>query len=846
MSRFSWLLARVFVLICLVSLVSASQLLADEPAPDEPVEDAPLPHISEMVVPTMQQLLTEEPHDWVILKLNPKEGVMVTQPIYPRPGSLDKKAKEYADLLSSARRPKQQAGESKEDYNDRLKELRDEALIIRVSLPEDPNGAAAENAAAEYKLPTKEILRIKYHEDLMIDRVNLLMDEGKLAKSFELLLVIQRRNKMIGRTDEWPGYVEANNRLIYEEAQIRVKGNKLEQALAFYEDLWVLNPKYKGLSEGIGSVVDKLITDARAADDLRKARYFLLRLNDLDDNHPTVIKWVGDFIAQTDKLLDQADVARTEKRYDEAFAIIKEATKVWPPHKRLKLAFQNAAKRFQVLNVGVVRFPDDKTPFFLPTPAERRHHSLLAMDLFEVRQVERSAYYHSRYFEDWNPTDLGREIVFTLRSRRKSWEANPFLDASDVVRSISNRLTPESKYYDERLATFVESMEVRAPNQFAVNFHTVPVRPQALFRFPIRKVASLVDADEAPVNADDGSATDPLADVMSTRFRVHKREENKIAFRRVIKQPENLTRYRVAEIVEHKYPTKEIALQALLKGDISVLPHAPIWLADQIQDDIRFRVEPYGIPTTHVLQFNPDSKPLKNTQFRRALAFMLNRDKILKDTILKDPNARRGRLTSGPFPTTSYAYSSKVETSLRDLPLAFSLFTVAKQQFGGTVPELVMVCEPDEAVRLAAEQIQIQWKRIGVNVKLVMKDDEETPKNWDIVYRTVQLTEPVTQLWPFLTMKQDARVEDLEHLPDWLRQQLIELEQAVDFKTAVEQLHELHVRLDQLVHVIPLWEIDDVIVFRRSVVQGTPEKLVGPFHGAERWVIEPWFPADLL
>jgi tetratricopeptide (TPR) repeat protein len=845
MTRFNWLLAGFFVVVGLVSwlAIAPSALLADE-TPDEPAAEEPLPLYSEMKTPTMQQLLTEDPLDWVILKLNPKEGVMVTQPIYPRPNTLGKKEKELADLLSSSRRPKQKENETKEEFKERIKMLIAEARVIRVSLPEDPEGADAENSAAEYKLPTREISRIKYFEDLMIDRVNLLMDAGNLAKAFELLLVIQRRNKRIGRTDEWPGYVEANSRLIFEEAQVRVRANKYEQALAFYEDLWVLDPKHKGLSEGIGIVVDKLITDARAEDDLRKARFYLLRLNELNEDHPTVVKWVGDFIAETDKLIEQAIVARAAKRHDESFAIIKAATKVWPPHKRLKQLFQNAAKRFQVLNVGVVRYPDDKTPFFLPTPAQRRHRSLLAMDLFEVRAFDRSAYYQSRYFEDWNPTDLGREIVFTLRSRRKHWEANPLLDASSVVRSISNRLSPDSKFYDERLATFVDSMEVRSPNQFAVNFHTVPVRPQALFRFPVRKVASILDQTEAPVNADDESGDDLLADVLSQRFRIHKREDNKIAFRRVVAQPENLSYYNVAEIVEHKYASKEIALQSLLKGDISVLPDAPIWLADQIRADIRFRVETYGIPTTHVLQFNPESKPLKNPQFRRAIKYMTDRGRILKETILRDPEARRGRLTSAAFPTTSYAYAN-IDPVLRDLPLAFSLFTVAKQQFGGTVPELIMVCEPGETIRLAAEQLQIQWKRIGLNIKLVYQSDEATPENWDIVYRTVKMTEPVTELWPFLTMKRDARVEDLEHLPDWLRQQLVELEQAVDFKAAVEMLHRLHFRLDELVHVIPLWEIDDVIVFRRSVVQGTPDELISPYHGVEQWTIEPWFPAEL-
>jgi hypothetical protein len=94
-------------------------------------------------------------------------------------------------------------------------------------------------------------------------------------------------------------------------------------------------------------------------------------------------------------------------------------------------------------------------------------------------------------------------------------------------------------------------------------------------------------------------------------------------------------------------------------------------------------------------------------------------------------------------------------------------------------------------------------------------------------------------------MKQDARVEDLEHLPDWLRQQLIELEQAVDFNSSVEMLQRLHFRLHQLVHLIPLWEIDDVIVIRNNI-QGFPPAMIHPYQNVERWIVQPWYPNDLL
>jgi ABC-type oligopeptide transport system substrate-binding subunit len=335
-----------------------------------------------------------------------------------------------------------------------------------------------------------------------------------------------------------------------------------------------------------------------------------------------------------------------------------------------------------------------------------------------------------------------------------------------------------------------------------------------------------------------------VSSILSRRFKIHEETKDKVSFRRVVPQARALSRYRVAEIVEHRYKDHKEAIKGLLTGDVSVLPEVPIWMADQFEAEDDFFTEPYGVPTTHVLQFNPESKSMKNSVFRRALAYVINREKILAETILRDPTMKRGRVVSAPFPSTSYAYRAQTKPRPYDLYLAYSLKTVSKKKFGGEVPELTMVCEPGEVIAAAAEALVSQWDRIGIKVRIVGQD-EALPEDWDIVYRTVRMTEPVTELWPFLTMKQDARVEDLEHLPDWLRQQLIELEQAVDFNSSVEMLQRLHFRLNQLVHLVPLWEIDDVIVIRNNI-QGFPAGMIHPYQNVERWIIQPWYPNDLL
>lgn len=826
-------------------------LLPALPAQDEPAEEEEqLPTFAEMSqkIPTMEQLLVDDPVDWILIGVRGRTAredcqVMVVQPVaqpgYDPPNLREKMLEGREKLRLSATRPKQEPGETDEDYKERLARLIDEAEYLQVAFPEDPNNTDPD-AVASYRLNVRQhVMEIIHHEDLMLMRTDLLMNEGKLDKAFELLLVVERR------ASGWPGYAERRNRLLFEEAKVRVGDNQLEEALAFFEELHILDPQYQGLRAGMGNVIDTLIKDAEAAGDLRKARYYLLRLRGRDAAHPVAQSWVEDFSRRTEDLLKKAQAERAAGRHAEAFALATEAAGVWPPHPQLRSSYAPIAERYQVLDIGVSRLAGEKSAFFLPTEADRREESLLSTDLFQLRRFDKASYYESRIFEEWTPTDLGRQIVFTLRRRRSHWETNPVLTAQQVVESIGHRLRLQSPLYDERLATLVRSMEVQSPQKFVMNFNTVPVRPQAMFRIPVRDLPATSGVETAAAE----SAADEL--LLSKRFTIHQKTDDRAVYRRAIPQADRLSSYRVAEIVEKKYESSKDAVQALLRGDVSVLPRPPLWYVDDLEKDDRFFTEKYGVPTTHVLQFNPESKPLQNSEFRRALAKILDRQKILATTVLKDPDAKRGRVVSAPFPSTCYGYDSQYDKGLlddgagtRDLPLAFSLIQFTKKRFDGEIPELKMVCEPGEVILDAAKELVEQWEKLGIKVSIV-EDSAETPADWDIVYRAVRMTEPVTDLWPFLTLKPDAKVEDLEHLPDWLRQQLIELEQSVDFNTSVRMLRGLHFRLNELVHVIPLWEIDEVIVIRKNI-QGFPRGLIGPYHNVEQWKVTPWYSTNLL
>ena len=154
------------------------------------------------------------------------------------------------------------------------------------------------------------------------------------------------------------------------------------------------------------------------------------------------------------------------------------------------------------------------------------------------------------------------------------------------------------------------------------------------------------------------------------------------------------------------------------------------------------------------------------------------------------------------------------------------------------------MCAPDPEVQAAAARIVEQWKAIGIEAKLAAAPVAAVPaediSGWDIVYRTETLREPLVELWQFLALTNSTETTALGHLPMWLRRELLELDRAGDWQIAERLLHRLHRQFWAEVHLIPLWEIDDALVYRKNV-RGIPERPLAPYQRIERWKIEPWF-----
>ena len=803
----------------------------DPPAEGEPAAEGQqqsgqqesLPRLEDLTAnfPTPEELWKNPPTDWLVLtKLEGgKEVVLETQPVIPRPDTLAKTEKAIEDFP-----PVSREATDKEKEKNRLQ--RQALFKLSIFLPNDKK-------EKEYFIDYRLIDRIIYHEDKLLRWVRQYGSEGKFREAFDLLFQLKRR------VPDWPGVEDQHDKLIQIEAQHNLREGRMETALAMYIELYNRNPKFPGLADELGGVVNQLIDESLQQEEYRRARFYLQRLQTYFPNHPLVSQWQSRFSNAAQKTIDEALNEFTSKNFQSALQLIETAADIWPNADRLNDTHRRIADRWQQVNVGVLQFSDDHNNYPFPSEAEERIRNLVEAKLFEAQNAQEVALYGSPYLSNWVPTHLGKKLTFDLRSQFQSWEPYQPLTSFDVYDAINRRLDLNSPEADERLRSYIRDVVIKSPSRFEIIFDKVPLRPEALLSFPVKHRVPNPNSESDSNLAVSDVFIDP------SRFELTDSTENTRTYTRSTPEPDNQTLYHVATVKEIKYENMESAVRGLVRGEVSMIPSVRGELAMLLRDDGRFFVQQRSLPETFVLQFNPNCEMLKNRELRRAIAYGIDRDKILAEEILHTDNPDLGRPISAPFPTQNQAYDPLSELRPYDLTLAFSLVQAAKGNLKEKFGPLKLACVPDADIRRAAQKMVDEWARIGLQIELLDENAETSVESgWDLVLRKTRMSEPIVQLWPFMTMKEEARAEDLVDLPSWLRQQLIDLETAGDLRTATRALHMLHHQLQANVEMIPLWEINDFVVLRKTITNFPPSP-VYPYQAIEQWSSQAWFPQGL-
>ena len=868
--------SRAFMFPILAMLLSTSLLNEATAFGDEQkIQQAELPKLTDMQLPPADDLLKadeeDKEFDWVVL-LNQAEAerrVIVVNPIFPRPDTLQALAEEYKQVDNS----KPQNAEEREQRIIRLKELQ----RVLVTLPG--------NFVTEYELPVNQIDRIILFEDLMLQRVDQLLDAGEIRKAYEVLLRVE--NEVPG----WENSVPRFERLMLIESTQRAQAGDTYAALALLDEVAERNINNPELRPRLGQIVSPMIEAAMSNEDFRRARYLIGRVRRVFPDHELLSQANDRMQKLAADVMNQASQKTQQKQYGEAADLAWKAESAWPSTGNARAAFAQYVARHQVLRVAVEDFDGQNVVFPSSRESLERLSELIEVPLFEPSAADELTYFRSSYFEVWDPADLGREVVFSLRETRPYWQSQRLLTANDIAEALGQRIDPALPLFSPRLASFVREISVRSPSELRIRFARVPLSIESLLRFPATgrpapESGERVPTEESPAVAAAGQTPDGAAPlpasgasvVLSTRFTQVRSDASGRSFARRQPEPEGLdpSQYHVAEIRERSFADRSTLLQAVIRGEIDFLPHLLPWEVDAFKASADFDTKKYALPITHAITFNPMSERITSAQFRRALSFAVNREEILRSIVLQDESMRYGRPTSAAWHLGSYATNPREQVPEFNLRLAFALRYAAERQLqltelkrlldaakaeakknGTTVgttqfmketkvdyiklQPLRFVVEPDPTAIAAAERILVYWRKIGIEVDLIRGDqpgERLTDADWDLCYRHVRMEEPLLELWPLLTNDTSFDVNRLGLFPDWMRQELIGLDYAGSFLDAQTRLHDIHSRMAAQAFVIPLWEVDDFAVWRKSVI-GTPDSPMSVYQNVERWIVRP-------
>ncbi len=791
--------------------------------------------------PTFDELMTKHPFDWVVLNLN--DSVLEVEALTPRPDTFQKRTEERAALNALSRRSPEESR--------RLEELKVLEFILL-------------GGSREYVIKFEAVQQVIGIEELMLERTDLLIEEGETAKAYDLL---QRIENLL---PEWKEAAPRFDRLLFKEAQIHRKEGRPVAALALLEQIHDRDSDYPDLSESIGQLMVPMITQAVRDADYQRARWLIRRLSLRYPEHPVLDEPRRKLSELAMAKLSEAVGHSKNGNHRLASQAAGVAGLIWPLTGRNNTSREELMARYQVLRVGVSSILGD-SPFPLPISSQRRHRELVSVRLFEADTFNEVMHYRSTLIEEWDPQDLGRLFTISLRSSQPYWQPQVLISASDVATTLADKLDQSHSLFDPRLASFISAYTVRSPTKIEIQFSRVPLNLAALFRFPVR----LDSADQA-----DDQVGEPAQ--LVGRFQLDSHSETERAYLRSVPEPDGLKpgQYHVAEIIERVYPSRHEEIQAFRRGDIEVLPSLQPWEVEPVRESGLAFVQQLALPANHVLVFNPASQNVGSAQLRRALSFAVPREMILKRIILQNDVMKLGRPCSATWPQQSYANSSLVDPPRFDLRLALMLKFAAQEQLRIPVkqklvaqakadakaageewiesawrvanadriqaagkdielPRLIMLCESDPVVQRAAEKMIEFWGRIGIQIQRVLANESDvTVPDWDIMYRRVSVEEPLLDLWSVLLTDDSLDVDLLRGYPDWLRQDLTRLDYAGSFRVARDSLFRMQRNIAAQAFLIPLWEVDQFIAFRRNVT-GYKEQPISVYDNVQRWVVTP-------
>ncbi len=677
----------------------------------------------------------------------------------------------------------------------------------------------------EYEIEWYHIAEVKLFEQLILDEANRLVSEAKFDEAYAYFDYLRREHPSLA------GVHEGIANYLYEEAKDSQRQSRYDGALNLLNTLFEHDPKFPGLENALGAATGKLVERHIAKGDFASARRLVYSLKERIPSSPSAAAWEERLSQQAADMLANAKSDQDAGRMAEAQDAARQALTIWPPLAGAREFLTAAFAKYPRVAVGVTTRVAEQSSGDLIDWAARRTNRLEKRRLLEFTGYGPEGGIYVCPLGTIETAELGRRLVFQLQPPRNG-SAGDAPSGYDIARGLFALAQPGHSSFRAEWADLFGAVEVHDVYRVEVDLRRSHVRPIAV----LAAAASFnpgAPADEQPLNLS-GPYVAKQAAGDASRFVGNPRYSSATATR---------------EIVERYYANGREALQALLKGDVSVLDRINPWDVDALAAHKELVVEPYGVPSVHCLLPNLNRPFPAHRAFRRGIAYGIHRAAILDNQLLRGRPLAGCTVVSGPFAIgaglndpAGYAYSDEVAPRGYEPRLAVALTAVAlndiqaaakqRGQEIAQIPPLVLAHPAHDVARIACKTIAKQLGAIGLTINLreiAPGDPLALAPGDDFLYVELTLDEPLVDARRLLAA--DGLVGGAS---PYMSQALRHVDAAESWKEASAALREVHRIAHDDEALVPLWQLTEHLAYHQSL-RGVGKRPATLYQRVEQW-----------
>jgi ABC-type oligopeptide transport system substrate-binding subunit len=605
------------------------------------------------------------------------------------------------------------------------------------------------------------------------------------------------------------------------------------------------------LSQPVAGMIEAALKDATATESRKKETR--KRLRDLVAEFPDnpVFRKLGETLRkQAESLLNQArnlghgkNDEDTQKRIE---ALLRQAEETWESQELQTFKLLRSMK-YPVLRVGVRgRLPKYLSPGWACTDAERRAVELLFESLVELIPDKKGIFRYRPGLAEQRPNvvPLGRHFQLP---RNAKWSNGQPLNASDIRFTVGQLKSGRGLGRSRAWGELLDRVEIKSdPYQVTLRLHQGYLDPLALMTFKV-----LPSHQEQRVDTAD-FAMNP---VCSGPFRLDptRQSDDNRQCMFFIANPSYSSRRDVPRIQEVRFyiyndPVKELRSNKLdLVFDLTAEEAAQ--LREKASD---FHVEvPASAPTNRRIYFLAiNQNKLPDANLRKALAYAINREKLLDDHFRGPLGRKVHKALNGPFPAGSWACNpdlvNRRDRSSLDLYDEERARTLSKNANIG--PLSLKYPNDDPILEKALENLCAQVKSTtGIELKLSpcnpvqLRQDVERTQSYDLAYYHYDFPDETYWLGPLLGPRAtggDSNIFNFTDTDDKPIQRTLEtVKRHRDFAAVREHQRMVHKLLTEQMPFIPLWQLDPLLAYNRAVKPAALDPAL-VFTNIEEWRLQ--------